>query len=180
MTCHRSGSYTGVVSAQEETEERWLDDGEQAVWRGFLKMQAQLLARLSRSLAAESGISDGDYAVLVSLSEAPDCRVRAFELAREMQWEKSRLSHQLTRMERRGLVKREDCPSDARGAFITLTGPGRSLIERAAPRHVADVRRWFIDALSIEQLDALSGIVDSVLSNLGDPPLPVDCPGATN
>ena len=165
---------------EQETDAPWLDDREQAAWRGFLKMQAQLLARMNRSLAAESGISDGDYAVLVSLSEAPDSRVRAFEMARDMQWEKSRLSHQLTRMERRGLVQRAECPSDARGAFIVLTELGRSCIEAAAPRHVADVRRWFIDVLSPEQIDAMTGIVDTVLAALGDPPVPAGCPGGSD
>ena len=167
------------MSAQQESDQRWLDDREQHAWRGFLTMQTRLLGRLNRSLSAECAMSDGDYAVLVSLSEAPDSRVRAFELARDMLWEKSRLSHQLTRMERRGLVKREECPSDARGAFIVLTDLGRTAIHAAAPHHVADVRRWFIDVLTPEQLDAMSGIVDSVLIALDEPPMPTTCPGET-
>lgn len=172
--------YTRIVSTQLESGERWLDDREQQAWRGFLTMQTRLLGRLNRSLSAECGVSDGDYAVLVSLSESPDSRVRAFELARDMQWEKSRLSHQLTRMERRGLVKREECPSDARGAFVVLTDLGRTSIQAAAPHHVADVRRWFIDVLTPEQLDAMSGIVDSVLNALGESPTPTGCPGETD
>ncbi|MCU1396604.1 MAG: MarR family transcriptional regulator [Ilumatobacteraceae bacterium] len=157
---------------------RWLDDREQAVWRGFLQMQAQLFAKLNRSLAGESGISEGDYAVLASLSETEGGRMRAFQLARDLQWEKSRLSHQLTRMERRGMIERQECPTDARGAFIAITETGSAAIREAAPLHVADVRRWFIDLLDDGQLTALSGITSTVLAALGEPPLPSDCPGA--
>lgn len=159
----------------DESSVRWLDEREQALWRGYMQMQVRLSAQLNRSLAAECGLSDGDYAVLVCLSEAPDGRLRAFEVARIIQWEKSRLSHQLTRMERRGLVERRECPSDARGAFIVITADGSEAIRRAAPHHVDDVRRWFIDVLSDGQVDALSGIVDAVLAALGDPALPTGC-----
>jgi DNA-binding MarR family transcriptional regulator len=166
------------MSGPEPAVVNWLDDREQAAWRGYVTMQSLLFARLNRSLATECGMSDGDYAVLVSLSEAPGGRLRAFELARTMQWEKSRLSHQLTRMERRGLVKREECPSDARGAFIAITDAGRTAIRSAAPHHVADVRRWFVDVLDVAQLDALSDIVETVLAALGEPPAAAGCPDA--
>jgi DNA-binding MarR family transcriptional regulator len=145
---------------------RWLDEREQAAWRGMLQMYQQVMARLNRNLVVESGLSEGDYAILVSLSEAPEGHLRAFELARWLLWEKSRLSHQLTRMERRGLVRREECPSDARGAFVVITEAGRTAIEAAAPRHVEDVRHWFLDALSPQQLDALSDVATTVLSRL--------------
>lgn len=168
----------GQGSDDRITEPRWLDDREQAVWRGYMQMQARLSAQLYRSMAADSGMSEGDYAVLVCLSEAPDGRLRAFELGRLIEWEKSRLSHQLTRMERRGMVVRAECPSDARGAFIVITAAGRAAIEQAAPRHVADVRRWFIDVLDEAQLDALAGIIDAVLTSLGEPPVPPECPNA--
>lgn len=147
---------------------RWLDEREQAAWRGLVQVNQQLMARLNRSLTATSGMSDGDYAVLVALSEAPDHRLRAFELARSLTWEKSRLSHQLTRMERRGLVRREECTTDARGAFVAITEAGRSAIEAAAPRHVEDVRRWFVDALSPAQLDAMADLTATVLAHLAE------------
>jgi DNA-binding MarR family transcriptional regulator len=148
------------------SEPRWLDEREQAAWRGYLKMGNVLTAQLNRNLVTKSGLSDGDYAVLVNLSESAGTRMRAFELARQMQWEKSRLSHQLTRMQGRGLIRREECPSDARGAFIVLTDDGRAAIDGAAPRHVEDVRRWFIDLLSPEQFESLEGIVAVVLGAL--------------
>ncbi len=153
---------------------RWLDDREQAAWRGYLNMHSLLMAQLNRNMLAGSGMSESDYAVLVSLSEAPDSRMRAFELARQMVWEKSRLSHQLTRMERRGLIKRENCPSDARGAFVVLTAAGRAAIEAAAPLHVNDVRQHFFDLLTSDQLEALAGIVGAIVSHI-EP----TCPSAT-
>jgi DNA-binding MarR family transcriptional regulator len=145
---------------------RWLDPREARAWRGYTSMRVQLQARLSRELARHSGLSDADYSVLVHLSEAPDGRLRAFELGRALQWEKSRLSHHLKRMGGRGLVTREDCESDARGSFVVITPAGRSAIEAAAPAHVEDVRRYLIDVLSGEQLEALADIAETVLAQL--------------
>ena len=100
------------------------------------------------------------------LSEAPDGQLRARDLARIVDWEKSRLSHHLTRMEQRGLVERRECPTDARGAFITLTAAGRGAIEGAAPQHVEAVREHFIDLLSAAEIDVLTAIADRVLDRL--------------
>ncbi len=135
-------------------------------WRGFARMQAQLLARLNRELLRNSGISASDYAVLVCLSEAPQGRMRPFELGAELRWEKSRLSHHIARMERRGLIERRECDTDARGLVVVITDQGRGAIEDAAPSHVADVRRNIIDLLSPEQLDTLGDISEIVLKNL--------------
>jgi DNA-binding MarR family transcriptional regulator len=151
-------------------EPRWLDEREARAWRGYTRMRAQLEGRLSRELARHSGLSDPDYSVLVNLSEAPEGRLRAFELGRALQWEKSRLSHHLKRMEKRRLVARESCESDARGSFVVITTEGRAAIEAAAPAHVEDVRRHLIDLLSAEQLDMLGDITETVLAHLdGDP-----------
>ena len=146
----------------------WLSDDEQRVWRGYLQANELLHVRLNRQLQRDTGISEGDYAVLVHLSETPDDRLRGYELAAAIQWEKSRLSHHLTRMEKRGLVRREECPTDGRGAFIVLTDEGRRRIEAAAPRHVAEVRRRFIDALTSEQLETLGDITAVLIEALKD------------
>ena len=131
--------------------EPWLGDDEQLLWRLFLRSQVLIEAQLNRQLQRDSDLSGADYAVLVNLSEAPEGRLRGFELAGALQWEKSRLSHHLTRMGRRGLVRREGCPTDGRGAFVVLTPQGRERIVAAAPLHVAEVRRCFIDALTPQQ-----------------------------
>src|ERR1700709_1050662 len=114
----------------------WLTEREQRAWRGLLQMNSALDARLNRELQQTSGLSLADYDVLVLLTEAPAGRLRVFEVAADLQWEQSRLSHHIVRMERRGLVTREGCTTDRRGAFVVLPTAGRHAIEQAAPEHV--------------------------------------------
>lgn len=144
----------------------WLDEREQRAWRGFLRMHAQVTSRLRRQMHRDTGLSYADYEVLVHLSEAPEGRLRSFQLGDALQWEKSRVSHQLRRMEARGLVAREECPTDRRGAVIVITPAGREAIEAAAPLHVSEVRRTFLDGLRPDQVDALADIAGSVLQHL--------------
>ncbi|SHN29578.1 MarR family winged helix-turn-helix transcriptional regulator [Cryptosporangium aurantiacum] len=148
------------------TSPRWLDADEQRAWRRFLRMQAELTARLARQLQTESDLSLADFEVLVNLTDVPEGRMRVTELAKLLQWEKSRLSHHFSRMEKRGLVVRENCPSDARGAFVVLTPEGRSAIEAAAPGHVETVRRLMFDGLTSEQVAALTAIANVVLTRI--------------
>jgi DNA-binding MarR family transcriptional regulator len=145
---------------------RWLTEDEQRAWRGLLRMTSQLNARMNRQLQDDDVISLADYDVLVLLSEIPQGRLRVFEMADALAWEQSRVSHQLARMQRRGLVAREECPTDARGAFVVLTEAGRAAIERAAPAHVEMVRQLVFDGLSRDQLSALTAVSDRVLDRL--------------
>lgn len=116
----------------------------------------------------ETGLSEADYEVLVNLSEGPDGRLRPTELGGATQWEKSRISHHVRRMEERGLVKRMACQTDRRGSFVAITAAGRRAIERAAPVHVEHVREMFIDVLTPAQLDALADISETVLARLAE------------
>jgi DNA-binding MarR family transcriptional regulator len=145
---------------------RWLSEPEQSAWRGLLQMTTRLEARLNRELQEVSGLSLADYDVLVPLSETSQGRLRVFELASVLGWERSRLSHHLARMQRRGLVAREDCDADRRGAFVVLTDAGRTAIDQAAPAHVETVRRLVFEGLSDEQVTSLQGLTDSVLRRL--------------
>lgn len=164
---------------------RWLDPVETRAWRGWLAAGDLLRAQMGRDLWQDSRLSEADYVVLVYLSETPDHRIRMSDLAAALRWSKSRLSHQLARMETRGLVTRAECASDARGSFAVLTEQGMDEIERAAPHHVEGVRRNFIDLLTSEQLKALSEITEVVVDHLLSlPGAPVStaglpCPGAT-
>lgn len=144
------------------TEPRWLDEREQASWRAYLDMTAKLNAQLNREMQAASGISIADFSVLVQLSEHVDARMRVLELARALGWEKSRLSHQLTRMQQRGLIERSNCSEDRRGAFVVLTDKGHQTVVAAAPRHVESVRRYVFDELTGEQVEALGRIARRV------------------
>jgi DNA-binding MarR family transcriptional regulator len=150
------------------TRSKWLNQREQRAWRAFLLMEREFGVRIAQAIQHDTGLSGADYEVLVNLSEAPAGRMRAFELGRATQWEKSRLSHHITRMVERGLVQRESCPTDNRGAFVVLTPSGRSAIEAAAPKHVEHVRRWFIDSLTPEQLDALAEISETITAKLAE------------
>jgi DNA-binding MarR family transcriptional regulator len=149
-------------------EPLWLDDAEARAWRGYMRMRTLLHAQIVRDLAREAGLSGPDYDVLSNVSEAEGRRSRLGDLAARMAWSKSRLSHHISRMEQRGLVTREDCTSDGRGAFVVLTDAGLRAIQDAAPGHVASVRRHFIDLLSREQLDALAEITQTVVRRLTD------------
>ncbi|WP_207782446.1 MarR family winged helix-turn-helix transcriptional regulator [Phytoactinopolyspora limicola] len=150
------------------TDPRWLDDAEQRAWRGYVRMQSKLNAQLNRQLQTDSQLSLSDFAVLVHLSEVPDRSLRVSQLAQALHWEKSRVSHHVTRMERRGLVKRVECPTDGRSAFVVMTDCGQNAIDAAAPGHVDTVRRLFIDDLTADQLKALEAIAGQVLARLDD------------
>lgn len=144
----------------------WLNDRQQHVWRQWVAVTGQLPASLQRALQEEAGLSLPDYEVLVHLTDSAEGRVRVTEMARGLIWEKSRLSHHLTRMQRRGLIGREECAEDGRGAFVVLTQAGRDAIEHAAPGHVAAVRRALFDGLSQSELDALEAVLARVLKRL--------------
>jgi DNA-binding MarR family transcriptional regulator len=144
----------------------WLDDKQQSTWRRFVAVQRRLSARLGQHLQRDSGLSRADYEILLSLSESGQGRMRAFEIGRATQWEKSRLSHHLTRMAQRGLIERQTCAADSRYADIVLTEAGQAAIEHAMVLHVAHLRRYFVDALSPDQLAALDEICGAVLARL--------------
>ena len=154
------------MTSATTTAPRWLDAREQAAWRAYLDMTAKLQAQLNRELQQQCGISIADYSVLVRLSEHADARLRILELARALGWEKSRLSHQLSRMQQRGLVERSHCSEDRRGAWIVLTDKGRETVVDAAPRHVESVRRYVFAELREEQVDALGRIARTVADAL--------------
>ncbi|MER6016883.1 MarR family winged helix-turn-helix transcriptional regulator [Streptomyces anulatus] len=147
----------------------WLNPEQQAAWDSFIRMQEKLIGRLSRQVQADSRMSPSDYIVLAKLTEAGG-RMRFMDLTKLVEWEKSRMSHQVGRMAKRGLVTKEDCPDDGRGAFIVATPAGRKAIEDAAPLHVEQVRRLFIEALTQEELDSLSHIANRVLTHMEKQP----------
>ncbi len=145
---------------------RWLDEAEQRAWRSLQFMQMRLTAELARQLSELSSLSYPDYIVLVALEGRPEGRSRIFEVANEIGWEKSRLSHHIGRMSERGLVTREKCDSDRRGAFVVITPQGRRELDAAAPGHVGAVRRLFVDGLSPEQLRVLAEVSEQTLARL--------------
>lgn len=147
-------------------EPRWLDVEEMRAWRGYLGLVRLLDYRLNRDLQEESGLTAADYEILVRLSEAPQRQQRMTELAEGAMISKSRLSHQMTRLENRGLACRMGCQTDRRGAFAVLSDKGFDALAAAAPGHVASVRRHLFDQLTPEQVKVLGDLSDAVIAGL--------------
>jgi DNA-binding MarR family transcriptional regulator len=153
----------GGLRVRDDT--RWLSDEEQRAWGTYIRLAKMLMRQLDRDLHP-FGLSTNDYEILVELSEAPGNRLRMTELADLTAQSRSRLSHQITRMEDKGLVRREDCKGDKRGTFAVITEGGLATIERVAPSHVDSVRRHFMDHVPPEYLDALTDLYQPVLDRL--------------
>jgi DNA-binding MarR family transcriptional regulator len=147
------------------TSRTWLTDEQLHAWKALSLMQLQLQARLGRRLS-EFGLSYQDYLVLATLSDQPDGQRRVVELSDELGWEKSRLSHHISRMCERGLVAKVPCPSDQRGIYVQLCDEGRAALSAAAPSHVHDVQHFFFRCLSAQQVATISRVADTVLRAL--------------
>ena len=154
------------------TEPQWLDPREDRAWRAYLHAHHQLTLRLRQHLLQDSGLTDADYEILAVLSGHPTGHMPAQELGALVQWEKSRLSHQVRRMQERGLIVREPNPVDGRSAIICLLPAGRRTIEVAAPQHVHNVRRNFIDLFTPAELDTLAALNQRVLDHLAEKSFP--------
>lgn len=141
------------VGADQEVP--WLSAEQQAWWRAYLTGSARLTEALGRQLEQDCGLSLSEYEVLVRLSEADDHSVRMAELAASLVHSRSRLTHTVTRLERRGLVERRPCPADGRGINAVLTDAGWGTLVAAAPGHVRAVREHLVDRLTEDQLRAL-------------------------
>lgn len=146
-----------------DTAPRWLTPVEERAWRGMMRMHDLVVSEAGRVMQEEFGLSGADYAVLAELSRLRDGRLRILELTKVLGWEKSRVSHHLGRMVKRGLLAREECAEDGRGAYVAVTPEGRAAIEAAAPRHVEDVRRLLLDHLTPGQITMLAEISETVI-----------------
>jgi DNA-binding MarR family transcriptional regulator len=151
-----------AVNSTPRSTRRSPTSNELAVWRAFVEVGDELRSTMTARLQTESGISSGDYTVLLALSEAPNGQLRSSDLASHVGWERSRLSHHLGRMERRGLVRRDDCATDNRGAEVILTAAGADAFRHANVPHLHAIRELFVDALTPEQLVAMGEIAESL------------------
>jgi len=145
---------------------RWLTADEQRHWRAFISAVELLPDQLQRDLVAEHGITMPDYEILVRLSEAEGRRLRMSELAERSLSSRSRLSHQVSRMEAAGLVRREDCTEDRRGQWAVMTEQGWATIQAAAPDHVESVRAHLVDQLTAAEFAALGRACAKVVDHL--------------
>lgn len=148
-----------------------LSDRQLAAWANYQRMRVRLTERINRELAQKAGISEADFEILSALIESPNESVRAIALRCGLEWEKSRLSHQLRRMEERGLITRLECAEDNRGSVIRVTEVGRKLATEAKMYCEQTVRQYVVDVLTAEQLQALGTIAENVLSQLERSPV---------
>jgi len=147
-----------------DTTTRWLTEEEQRVWRLFLTACQSLFGGIDTQLLRDSGLPHGYYEILVRLSETPGRALRMTQLAAASTFSKSRLSHAVSRLEQRGLVVREDCPTDRRGQVARLTDAGLAELGSAAPGHVEQVRRSLIDVLTPDQVHQLGDISAAMIA----------------
>ena len=136
------------------------------LWRTMRAMNEQLGRELDRQLQRDAGISQADYGILVTLFEAPDRQLRTGELGDVLAWEKSRVSHQVARMEARGLVERVVCESDGRGTWVTLATEGKRALLGAMRQHATAIRELFLDELDAEEKDVMLRAMSRVLAKL--------------
>lgn len=156
-----------MAAASEISESEWM------AWRGLQVMQRQLHAALEERLQADAAISSPDFDVLSTLASAERNAVRSGDLAMLMGWEKSRLSHQVRRMESRGLIRRRECETDLRGTWIELTDAGREAVSAALPDHRSALRSLFFDLLNSEEKAALAKVADKVIGAMDPEPCAV-------
>ena len=145
---------------------RRLDEHQRRLWQAYRDLYQELSSALQAQLLRDAGLSGSEYAVLVTLSHTPDGVLRARELGAELGWDRSRLSHLVRRMEKRGLVAREECSEDARGSMVRLTHVGKAAVEGVAPEHSEAIRRYFFNPLSSDELETLAAVFDRLLDNL--------------
>ena len=161
-------SVTTRPSTDSKRAPRWLSTEEQATWRDWIFVTSRIDAAMARELQRNSELSLADYTVLVPLSEHPEQRERIAALAEILQWDRSRLSHQITRMSKRGLVRRESCAEDGRGAFVAIEPAGMDAIREAAPAHVESVRNYFFDLLDERDQQGMARVLHKLATQFED------------
>lgn len=149
-----------------------ISDSQREAWESYQRMRVLLTGRLNREISRKTGLSEADYEILAALTQTSAESVRVLALRCGLAWEKSRLSHQLRRMEARGLLTREECLEDNRGAVIRVTNAGRKLAAEARVHYEQAVKRYVTDVLTAEQMQALGVIAETLLIQLEEPHTP--------
>ncbi|MDY6997703.1 MAG: MarR family winged helix-turn-helix transcriptional regulator [Actinomycetota bacterium] len=148
------------------SKDLWLNESEQRTWLNYMRVYHRLEYEMNSHLQSECGLSLGDYTVMNALSQYPGRRAPLTALATAIGWERSRLSHHLQRMTKRGLVDRVRSETDGRVTDAALTAGGWETLRRAAPLHVARVRSLFFADLSGEQEADLADILSTVYETI--------------
>ena len=153
---------------ENHTESRRLTAEQLQTWRDYIEVARALDNQMAERMQQTSAVSAADYPILLALQEAPENRLRSSALADTVGWQRSRVSHQLGRMEKRGLIRRETCAADSRGSEVVLTGQGAAAFKRAAGPHMRDIHELFVDALTPAQMRAAADIAATLRAHLGE------------
>ena len=153
-----------------------LNERETRAWVRFQHMRIEVNVVLARMLTRDFGLTEADFVILLRLSNSAEYRLRARDMAAALQWDRSRLSRQVSRMETRGTVIRAPSEGDARGYDVALTDAGRTAFQAAWPSYVTGIRHCFADVLSPDQLDALTDIAETIDRHF----TAQHCPGGLN
>lgn len=148
------------------TDTPWLSQEQQRNWRLFLGGITVLMDQLDRDLRTQHDLSLGEYEILVRLSEAPHRSIRMAELAAAIAHSRSRVTHTISRLERDGIVRRDQCSDDGRGVSAVLTDHGFSVLEKAAHTHVRGVHEYLIENAPDDEFDAVGRIMERVIETL--------------
>lgn len=160
----RTPDKVDVMNTDPSSAPRWLSPEEQNLWRLLLATVRKANRCIEETLFTGNGLSTSEFAVLVSLSENPERQMRLRDLCIDLDWDRSRASHQITRMERRGLVRKTRCAGDARGVVVQITPEGAESLDAAVPRHVESVQRLIFDVIDPDDIPALNRFLRAVLA----------------
>ncbi|BAU95558.1 MarR family transcriptional regulator [Corynebacterium suranareeae] len=147
------------------TTPRWLSTEEQQLWRMILSAVRKMERTLDETLVDDHNLTTSEYAVLVVLSEAGDQEMRLRDMCQELDWDRSRTSHQITRMDKKGLVSKVKCAGDARGVIVEITPEGERRLKDAVPAHVETVRSLIFDPMEEGHMEGLRSYLTAVLNS---------------
>ncbi|APT84771.1 MarR family winged helix-turn-helix transcriptional regulator [Corynebacterium aquilae] len=154
------------------TDTHWLTPEQQRMWRLLLDAHAVIFRRIDEQLHTDSELGSSEYSVLVRLSEAPETTLRLNQIGTYLGWDRSRCSHLIRRMEKRGLVDKKTCAEDGRGILVSLTDLGAERLSAAAPGHADLVKSMIFSDLSSDDIETLSTFYRRIIErrDLGNRP----------
>ena len=159
------GQEASNASSCGQGDKRLLTESQMRAWRAFLGASTLVSARLNHELDEAAAISMYEYEILVRLFESEAGRVRMSQLADQVSYSRSRLTHTVGRLERAGYVLRSSCPNDRRGVYAHLTKAGYEFLAQTAPIHLDGVRRHLINRFTPSELATLTELLEKITTD---------------
>lgn len=156
------GQEASDASSCGQGDRQLLTESQMRAWRAFLGASTLVSARLNHELDEAAAISMYEYEILVRLFESEAGRIRMSQLADQVSYSRSRLTHTVGRLERAGYVLRSSCPNDRRGVYAHLTQAGYEFLAKTAPIHLDGVRRHLINRFTPSELATLTELLEKI------------------